>query len=93
MKQIYLYGLAGADASYRVVKYSRIDEEESISVITSIIDNAVWLKLKNPTIEHVYAVDDRKGLVWDYRDAIQKNTFEGFVIFKNILEKEGLMII
>ena len=91
MKRVYIYGIAGADASYNIVKYLRI-EEENIS-IKNINYWAMWLKFKNPTIEHVYAIDDRKGLVWDYREAIKSQSVDGFVVFKNILEREGIMVI
>lgn len=91
MKRVYLYGIADAETKYSVVRYLYI-EDESIS-IRNIVFQATWLKLTNPTIEHVYAIDERKGLVWDYREAIKKNSVESFVIFKNILEKEGLMVI
>ena len=90
MKKVYLYGLAGADDNYSVVRYLRI-EDEAIS-IRNIVFQATWLKCTNPTIEHIYAIDDRYGLLYDYRDAIKKNSMEGFIIFKSILEKEGLLV-
>lgn len=91
MKRVYLYGIAGADEAYGIVKYLRIEEDRFS--IKNIIYDAMWLKMKNPTIEHVYAIDDRGGLMYDYRDAIKRNSIEGFVIFKNILEREGIMVI
>lgn len=91
MKRVYIYGLAGADAKFSVVKYLRIEVENV--TIRRIINDALWLKMKNPTIEHVYAIDDRYGLLFDYREAIQKNSVESFAIFKNILEREGIMVI
>lgn len=91
MKQIYLYGIAGVEKQYAVIRYTRI-EEDSIS-IQNIVYCSTMLKIKNPDIEHVYAVDDRRGLAWDYRDAIKSNSLEGFAIFKDILEREGILVI
>lgn len=91
MKKIFLYGLAGADEMYRVVRYSYI-EAENIS-IKNIVGHAGWLRFKNPTIEHVYAIDERAGLAGEYRTAWKRNTIESHAIFKDILEREGLLII
>ena len=90
MKRVYLYGIGDAKTSYAVIRYLSIDEE-AIS-IRNITFQATWLKLTNPTIKHVYAVDDRKGLCQDYREAINKHSVESFAIFKSILEKEGLLV-
>ena len=91
MKRIYLYGISGAEDQYRIIRYSYIDDD-SIS-IKNIIYFATLMVIKNPSIERVYAVDNRKGLAGDYREAIKKNSIESFVIFKDILEREGLQII
>lgn len=91
MKTIYLYGIAGADQSYRVVRYECI-EEDSICINT-IVYCADLLKIRNPNIEHVYAMDNRHGLRRDYVDAFKKNSVESWAVFKDILEREGLKII
>ena len=90
-KRVYLYGVAGPETGYAVVKYMYI-EGDRLS-IRHIINDALWLQMKNPTIEHVYAIDDRNWLLWDYREAITKKSVESFSIFKNMLEREGLLII
>lgn len=91
MKRVYLYGLADASEAYKIVWHSYIDEEY-IS-IKNIACHAAWLRLKNPTIKHVYAIDMRPGLANDYKRTIKKNSIEGNVIFKDMLETEGLLII
>ena len=91
MKRIYLYGLAGADNSYRVVSHSYIEESEYS--IRNIVGHAGWMIHKNPTIEHVYAIDMRPGLANDYKNAWKRNSIESYAIFKDILEREGLLII
>lgn len=90
-KRVYLYGIAGAETGYAVVKYMYI-ESDRLS-IRRIINDALWLQMKFPTIEHVYAIDDREWLLWDYREAIMKKSVESFSIFKNMLEREGLLVI
>ena len=47
----------------------------------------------NPSIEHVYAVDQRPGLRRDYIESIKENSIESCYEFKDILEREGLKII
>lgn len=90
MKRIFLYGIGGADKQYRVLKYW-VMEEEFIS-IWNIKYQADMLKIKNPSIEHVYVVDDRHGLYRDYKESIRKNSIESCAIFKDILEREGIKI-
>lgn len=91
MKQIILYGISGADKQYAVIKYYCIFEED-IS-ITNIAYQATMMRIKNPAIEHVYAIDNRHGLRQDYIESIKKNSIESCAIFKDILEREGLQII
>ena len=91
MKRIYLYGISGAEEQYRIVRYSYIDED-SIS-IKNIMYFSGWLQIKNPSIEHVYAIDNRKGLFGDYKEALEQNSIESFAIFKDILEREGIQVI
>lgn len=89
-KQIILYGLGGARDNYRVMKYFVIfDEYVSIKTLR---DEAGLLVLKCPSIEHVYAVDNRKGLKRDFEESILKNSIESCVIFKDLMEREGLMV-
>lgn len=91
MKQIFLYGLASVVDQYRVVAYSFVDEEHFS--IRNLNTYASWLRMHNPTIEHVYAIDARHGLKNQYMNTVKKNSVEGNVIFKCMLEKEGLLII
>lgn len=91
MNQVILYGIAGADNQYRVVRYFIIDAE--LVSISYIVYQANMLRIKNPTIEHVYAVDNRRGLRRDYVESYKKNTIESCAIFKDIIEREGIKII
>lgn len=91
MKQIILYGLSGASKAYTVLDYFCI-YEEFISIGT-IRGEALRLRIKNPSIEHVYAIDNRYGLRRDYRESIKQNSIESHYIFKDILEREGMLVI
>ena len=90
MKEIFLYGLSGPEDQYRVVRYSRI-RENSIS-INEIIDTADMMRIRYPSIKQVWAIDSTLELYYDYRDAFKRNSVEGWIIFKDILERDGLRI-
>ena len=66
MQQIILYGIAGADSQYRVVRYYIIDAE--LVSISRIVFHANLMRIKYPSIEHVYAVDNRRGLRREYME-------------------------
>lgn len=91
MKRIFLYGIAGAAEAYRIVSHTYIDEAEYS--IRNIMGHAGWMRIKHPTIEHVYAIDMRPGLANDYKRAWKQNSIESYAVFKDILEREGLLII
>lgn len=91
MRKVYLYGIASVEKSYNIVYYQWL-EGEAIS-IRQLIGTAEWMRENNSAIEHVYAVDDRYGLYHEYRDAVQHKTIDRLVLFKTMLEKEGLMIL
>ena len=93
MKQIFLYGIAGASDQYRVVRYTCIDLElESLS-IRDLMYEATALEVRYPSVEEVYAIDNRHGLRQDYMRAFKKNSIESWAIFKSILQTEGLKVI
>lgn len=49
--------------------------------------------MKNPDVEHVYAIDNRYGLRRDYKESMKQNSIESHYIFKDILEREGMLVI
>lgn len=90
MSKIFLYGIGGARDQYRVLRYEDMGHEKvSISDMTS---TARYMRFKNPSIERVFAVDDRYGLAGDYRKSIKRNTIESCAIFKDLLERDGIEI-
>ena len=91
MSQIILYGLSGPSKAYAVLNYFCI-YEEYVS-IRSIQQEASLLRMKNPSVERVYAIDNRYGLRRDYRESMKQNSIESHYIFKDILEREGIQIL
>lgn len=90
MNRIYLYGIAGASDKYAVIRYAAVDVENR--PIDAIKMEAEILRMEYPTIETIYAIDARGGLGNDYRRAIKQNSVEGYIIFKDILERKGIEI-
>lgn len=91
MSQVILYGVSGPSRAYTVLNYFCI-YEEFVSIRT-IMSEARLLRVKNPDVEHVYAIDNRYGLRRDYRESMKQNSIESHYIFKDILEREGIQII
>lgn len=90
MKQIILYGISGAEKAYAVLGWFCIYDE--YVTIQTIRREASILRMSNPSIEHVYAIDNRYGLKREYRESIKKNSIESHAIFKDTLEREGLRV-
>lgn len=84
-RQVYIYGLGGADKMYKVLAYHFITEEEI--TITNIVYHASMLKARNPSVETVYVIDNYPGLRNDCKASMYKSTIENCAIFKNIAEK------
>lgn len=91
MTKFVLYGIAGANNQYRVVRYEFVDG--AIYDTTSVKAQAGMMRMENPTVEHVYLVDASPEIASDYRRTIKRNSVEANVIFKVTLEQYGFMII
>ena len=90
MNRIYLYGIAGASDKYAVVRYQAVDVEHR--PIDAIKNESDIMRMDYPSVKQVFAIDARGGLGNDYRRAIKQNSIEGFIIFKDILERMGIEI-
>ena len=97
MKEICLYGLAGAADKYRIVRFTFVDIDFNLEnnprIIRALKTEAVMLRYHNPSIERVYAMDNRGGLAGFVARTMKKNTIEGNVAFKDLCEREGLPLI
>lgn len=89
--KVFLYGIGDADVMYRVLYYRYLEDRE-IS-FRGMDAEAEFMMAVNPSIKEVYAIFDRRGLYWDYMEAIKKNSIESWQVFKSILEYEGRRII
>lgn len=90
--QIILYGLAGIDAKYVPVRYFIMNE--GFMTIAGLAHTAKYMMDNYPTIEHIYAIDNRPGLRKEYTNAIhdKHNSIESRVVFKHTLMNEGIKI-
>lgn len=90
MRSIFLYGIGGARDQYRVIRYTRIDEQDFS--INTLMYEASIMRINYPSIEHVYAVDNRYGLGRTYLESVKKNSIESCAVFKNLIQRQGLEI-
>lgn len=98
MNQIVLYGIGGADTQYVAIEYLIIpvkDNRPVIAFMRKLRAYSQMMQEENPTIQHVYAIKNRRGLGQDYRESItdHKNSIEARIAFRDILEREGVLII
>lgn len=91
MKSVILYGLGGAEKQYRALCYWQIPEEQ-IS-IEEIRYQALSMKVKNPSVKMIFAIDNRVGLKGDYIRSYRTNSIESCAIFKDILERGAIRIL
>lgn len=96
--QIILYGLGGADAQYVAIEYHIVYNRRGLTIKNRwryLRGIAVFMMDDNPSIEHVYAIYNRKGLAQEYRDSVfdRRNSIESRYAFKDMLEREGELII
>lgn len=89
--QVVIYGLGGASKQYRVLEFFTIFDT-SRDIITEIYRVSSRMKVRNPSIEKIYVIDNRKGLKRDYLESFKANSIEGWVIFKDLLEREGIQV-
>ena len=90
MKSIFLYGIGGACDQYRVIRYTRIDEQDFS--INTLMYEASIMRINYPSIEHVYAVDNRYGLGRTYLESVKKNSIESCAVFKDLIQRTGIEI-
>lgn len=90
MKSIFLYGIGGARDQYRVIRYTRIDEPDFS--INTLMYEASIMRINYPSIEHVYAVDNRYGLGRTYLESVKKNSIESCAVFKDLIQRTGIEI-
>lgn len=83
--EVVLYGIAGEDRAYRVMRFEIIPVE--CNVLSTIKYEAERMVDNYPAVEHVYAVDNTYSIRKDYMEARRKNSMESWIVFKTILER------
>ena len=90
-KRYYLYGVADAANSYRVVWREYIEEKFfSVKFAKTLAEHMV---INHPGIKQVYMMDGSGKTAYDFKTARLKNTMERWIEFKDILEREGMKVI
>lgn len=89
--QVVIYGLGGATKEYRVLEFFTIFDT-SRDIISEIYRISARMKVRNPSVEKIYVIDNRRGLKKDYMESFRTNSLEGWAIFKDMLEREGIQI-
>ena len=91
MQQIILYGIAGASKQFKAIRYWVIEPEQYTTWYAKHCANI--MRMENPTVEHVYQMDNRRGLKREFIQAQKLDTIESCAIFKDTLEREGIKLI
>ena len=91
-RRFFIYGIGGADDNYRIVAYQYIKTNESYDIIRDCHSVAEWLRYRNPSIKHAYAIGESADLARMYKKARKTNSVEDNVCFKLMLEETGLII-
>ena len=86
-KRVYLYGL---DERYRVIHYCRIDKE--FPDFKELKLNAYRMKNEYPSIRYLYAANSSYEIYTACIDAVKNKTVEDCVLFKLLVESEGIRI-
>lgn len=91
--KIFIYGIAGAEDQYRIVRYEYFDCDKEPITITKLRRFAGWMKGKYPGICDVYAVDESAQLARDFIHTWRAKRIDANVDFKCMLESIGLKIL
>lgn len=90
MRQLYLYGIGGAEDGFRVIRYREIDQAD-LSALTLRYECTDML-MHYKSIKRFFVIDNRPGLVRLCAQSIKTKDVEKALIFLDILEKQGLEI-
>ena len=91
MKQVVLYGLGEAKDNYRALRYYIMQAEHMD--VKGLKGAAEIMCSINPSIERVYAVDNRPHLLDEYYASHNSKVIEPCMIFRDTLERDGIVLI
>ena len=89
--EIVLYGIAGEDKSYQIIRYCRIEVGYFRAWHTRLLIKQ--MREEYPEIKQVFAIDNRPGLAAFCRRAMKEGNIDDKVLFKYMLEREGFEIV
>lgn len=88
---LYVYGCLGADENYRVARYAKVSEEIKY-MFPAVKEEAAQLILEYPSIKECFAIPAGYGLRLAYIDAFKRNSMEGWIEFRDVLERDGMKV-
>lgn len=88
VNRVFLYGL---DEEYRVIHYTYVDCAQLR--LRDIMFQASMLKENHPNIKLIYAADNSYTVYRACQDAMRKASVEDRVLFKTVLEAEGMRVL
>ena len=91
MRDVVIYGLAGAYDKYRIVRYECIPSELATSDYIKM--KACIMQEDYPSIKELYWITNRGGLAGYCSRTMKRNRIEDNVVFKDMLERSGLPIV
>ena len=91
-RRLFVYGIGGAEDNYRIVAYQYIKINTSFDISHDSHAIAEWLRYRNPSIKHTYAIMESADIARMYKKARKTNSVEDNVCFKLMLEETGFII-
>lgn len=89
--QIVMYGLGGVEYKFKCLRFEVFEANEVR--FSDIQYEAGRMIERNPSIEHVYVMSNRRGLAWEYIQSVKKDSIESCAIFRDTLEREAVKFI
>lgn len=86
----YIYGFAGADEMYRIVRYQRID---MTTIKTSELKNEIrYMWAMNPNIQSMYLLTSEPWMGQDVGDMLHRPTVDKCYAFYDYAVNNGLCL-
>lgn len=87
-RQVYLYAF---DGLHRIVDYTHLEESEI--TIRNICAIAYYMMNTSKHVQRIYAIDNRKGLGLEFRQAVTTKGFTKHLEFEDTVNYEGMLIL
>lgn len=85
---VVIYGIGDEKCGYAVLRYWRMFQED---VSIREIDRCVhYMMAERPDVKQIFVIDNYHGLRRDFHEAKRVNSYTGWIIFRDILERQGV---